>query len=160
MPQVTIRRPSVKSICATSSVPRQKTDHDNRRLDFIDGEFSSILASLLGFLHHLITLFARARNSGESVSPICFAAFKLITNSNFVACCTGKSAGLAPFKILSTYHSRAPIEIIEVHPIGHEAALIDKLLRKVNSRQPVFAGKLDDPLSFREKGASGTRHYR
>ena len=36
------------------------------------------------------------------VRPICFAAFRLITNSNFVACCTGKSAGLAPFKILST----------------------------------------------------------
>ena len=31
-----------------------------------------------------------------------FRCFKLITNSNFVACCTGKSAGLAPFKILST----------------------------------------------------------
>ena len=33
---------------------------------------------------------------------ICFAALRLMTNSNFVACCTGKSAGLAPFKILST----------------------------------------------------------
>ena len=51
---------------------------------------------------YLMTLFARERNSGESVSPICFAAFKLMTNSNFVACCTGRSAGLAPFKILST----------------------------------------------------------
>ena len=56
----------------------------------------------LVFFHHLITLFARERNSGESVRPICFAAFKLITNSNFVGCCTGRSAGLAPFKILST----------------------------------------------------------
>jgi hypothetical protein len=26
----------------------------------------------------------------------------LITNSNFVVCCTGKSGGLTPFKILST----------------------------------------------------------
>src|SRR5262249_36303917 len=51
---------------------------------------------------HLMTWFALAKSSGESASPICFAAFKLITNSNFVACCTGKSAGLAPFKILST----------------------------------------------------------
>jgi hypothetical protein len=25
-------------------------------------------------------------------------------------------------------------------------------------RQPVFAGKLDDPLSFGEKGGSGSRH--
>src|SRR5258705_145886 len=38
-----------------------------------------------------------------TVRRICFAAFKLITNSNFVACCTGKSSGLAPFNILSTY---------------------------------------------------------
>src|SRR5207249_7005394 len=98
-----------------------------------------------------MTLFARASRSGEIVSPICFAAFKLTTNSNFVACCTGKSAGLAPDPVHVT--SRAPIEVIVVHPIGHEATLIDKLLRKVNSRQAVFAGKLDDPLSFGEKDA-------
>ena len=51
---------------------------------------------------HLRTLFARASTSGGIVRPICFAAFRLMMNSNFVACCTGKSAGLAPFKILST----------------------------------------------------------
>src|SRR5262245_37565221 len=56
----------------------------------------------LVFCHHLITLFARARKSGESVSPICFAALRFMMNSNFIACCTGRSAGLAPFKILST----------------------------------------------------------
>src|SRR4030095_16243508 len=32
----------------------------------------------------LITLSARARNSGESVSPICLAVFKLITNSDII----------------------------------------------------------------------------
>ncbi len=53
-------------------------------------------------LPHLITLFARERNSGEIVSPICFAALRLMTNSNFVACCTGRSAGFVPFRILST----------------------------------------------------------
>ena len=78
-----------------------------------------------------------------------------MTNSNFVACCTGKSAGLAPFKNLVHVNSRAPIEVIVVRPVGHETALIDKLLLEVNSRQPVFAGKLDDPLSFGEKAASG-----
>ena len=51
---------------------------------------------------HLITLFARSSTRTGIVRPICFAAFKLMTNSNFVACCTGRSAGLAPFKILST----------------------------------------------------------
>jgi hypothetical protein len=37
------------------------------------------------------------------VSPICLAILRLITNSNFVGCSTGRSAGLAPFNILSTY---------------------------------------------------------
>src|SRR5262249_22568348 len=55
-----------------------------------------------------MTWFARERNSGESVRPICFAAFKLITNSNLVACCTGKSPGFAPFKFLSvSFHLSA-----------------------------------------------------
>ena len=52
----------------------------------------------LVFCHYLISLFARASTSGGIVRPICFAVFRLMTNSNFVACCTGKSAGLAPFK--------------------------------------------------------------
>jgi hypothetical protein len=51
---------------------------------------------------HLMTRFARSSTRTGIVSPICFAALRLMMNSNFVACCTGKSAGLAPFKILST----------------------------------------------------------
>ena len=101
-----------------------------------------------------MTRFARERNSGESVRPICFAAFKLMTNSNLVACCTGKISRLGAFQDLVHVNSRAPKEVIEVRPVGHEAAVIDKLLLGVNSRQAVFTGKLDDPLSFREKAAS------
>ena len=51
---------------------------------------------------HLITLSARYSNDCGIVSPICFAVLRLITSSNFVGCSTGKSAGLAPFRILST----------------------------------------------------------
>ena len=51
---------------------------------------------------HRITLSALANTLGGMVNPICLAAFRLITSSNFVGCSTGKSAGLAPFKILST----------------------------------------------------------
>jgi hypothetical protein len=52
--------------------------------------------------HYLITLSALASTFGGIVRPICFAALRLMMNSNLVACCTGKSVGLAPFKILST----------------------------------------------------------
>jgi hypothetical protein len=56
----------------------------------------------LVFRHHLITLSALYSKDCGMVRPICFAVLRLITNSNFVGCSTGKSAGLAPFKILST----------------------------------------------------------
>jgi hypothetical protein len=44
---------------------------------------------------YLITLSALASTSGGIVTPICFAAFKLMMNSNFVGCSTGRSAGFA-----------------------------------------------------------------
>jgi hypothetical protein len=56
----------------------------------------------LVFFHHLINLVARASTSGGIVRPICLAVLRLITSSNFVGCSTGKSAGLVPFRILST----------------------------------------------------------
>src|SRR5882724_3065295 len=41
-----------------------------------------------------MTLSALASTFGGIVRPICFAAFRLMTNSNFVGCSTGKSLGL------------------------------------------------------------------
>lgn len=52
--------------------------------------------------HHRITLSALANTLGGIVRLICFAAFRLTMNSNFVGCSTGRSSGLVPFKILST----------------------------------------------------------
>lgn len=49
-----------------------------------------------------ITSSARPRRESGTVMPSAFAVFKLITNSILVGCSTGRSAGLAPFKILST----------------------------------------------------------
>jgi len=49
-----------------------------------------------------ITSSARCSSDGGMVSPRALAVFMLITNSNFVGCSTGKSAGLAPLRILST----------------------------------------------------------
>src|SRR5262245_6532740 len=52
---------------------------------------------------HSITSSARASSVGGTSRPSAFAALRLITNSNVVGCCTGRSAGLAPLSILSTY---------------------------------------------------------
>ena len=45
---------------------------------------------------------ARDNTSGAIVTPICLAVFRLMTSSNFVGNSVGTSAGLAPFRILST----------------------------------------------------------
>ena len=42
---------------------------------------------------------------GGIVNPICLAVFKLTMNSNFIGCSTGRSAGLAALRILSTIGS-------------------------------------------------------
>jgi len=46
-----------------------------------------------------ITSSARASIVGGIASPSAFAAFRLITSSNLVACCTGRSPGLSPLRI-------------------------------------------------------------
>ena len=51
---------------------------------------------------HSITSSARASSVGGTEMPSAFAVFKLITSSNLVGCSTGRSAGFAPLKILST----------------------------------------------------------
>jgi hypothetical protein len=51
---------------------------------------------------HRMTRSALAKTLGGMVTPICLAALRLITNSNLIGRSTGRSAGLAPFKILST----------------------------------------------------------
>src|SRR6266702_4647893 len=51
---------------------------------------------------HRITSSAWKRSVGGIVIPSPLAVFRLMTNSNFMGCSTGSSAGLAPFRILST----------------------------------------------------------
>ncbi len=50
----------------------------------------------------LITSSARASIAGGIVRPRAFAVLMLMTSSNFVGRSTGRSAGLAPLRILST----------------------------------------------------------
>jgi len=52
--------------------------------------------------HHSITSSARARNVSGMLKPIPLAALRLTISSNLVGCSTGRSAGFAPLKILST----------------------------------------------------------
>jgi len=50
---------------------------------------------------HSITSSARARRAGGMARPSAWAVLRLMTSSTFVACWTGRSAGLAPLRTLS-----------------------------------------------------------
>jgi hypothetical protein len=49
-----------------------------------------------------MTWSARPSTDGGIVRPRTFAVFRLTTRSNFVGCWMGRSAGLAPLRILDT----------------------------------------------------------
>ena len=51
---------------------------------------------------HSITSSARNRNVSGIVRPSAFAVVRLTISSNLVGCSTGRSAGFAPCRILST----------------------------------------------------------
>src|SRR5262249_36194193 len=53
-------------------------------------------------VHYSITSSARASTEGGMVRPRALAVFRLMTSSNLVGCSTGRSAGWAPLRILST----------------------------------------------------------
>src|SRR3984893_2147013 len=48
---------------------------------------------------HSMTSSARARIDGGTERPSALAVLRLITSSNVVGCCIGRSAGLAPLRI-------------------------------------------------------------
>ena len=54
---------------------------------------------------HWMAWSARWSSDGGIVSPSAFAVFRLMTSSNLLGCSTGRSPGLAPFRILSTYEA-------------------------------------------------------
>jgi hypothetical protein len=108
---IPMRKPPTGEPCAGE--PHARFGGRGRRKPFptpitLGCKFSSIFFALsvspypLRLTPHRITLSARASTFGRIVTSICFAAFRLMTKSNFFGCSTGRSAGLAPFTILST----------------------------------------------------------
>ena len=131
----------------------------SRRIDSY-GEISSILASPLGFLPSLDHFIRPREQFRRKCQSDLFRCLQVDDELKLRCLLHRQISRFGTFQDLVHVNSRAPKEVIVVRPVGHETALIDKLLLEVNSRQPVFGGKLDDPLSFGEKGASGGRHNR
>src|SRR5262252_10367090 len=74
----------------------------------------------LAALHHSITSSASDRRLSEMLIPSVFAVFMLMINSNLVTCCTGSSAGFAPFRIFAVYTPTCWECITEYHIVRNE----------------------------------------
>src|SRR4030095_8683265 len=98
---------------------------------------------------HLITRSALASTLGGIVRPICFAAFRLMMNSNFFGCSTGRSAGLASFRFLSTLITGAPKQAGTAHAVRHKPSSLDKLRAPVYSRELVFGRQFSELFCIR-----------
>ena len=94
--------------------------------------------STLDTSSHLITFSARIITTGGIVKPSALAVLRLITSSNLVGCSTGRSAGLVPFRILSTNNGCTPVGFSPVGSVGHQATAVDKIFPRVYRRQPIF----------------------
>ena len=72
------------------------------QVDIFGGPRSAITGRQSSTCVYSITSSARASTECGISIPSALAAFRLMTNSKFVGCSTGKSAGFAPLSILST----------------------------------------------------------
>ena len=89
-------------------------------------------------VHYWITSSARASTAGGIVRPSALAVLRLITNSNFVGCSTGRSAGFAPLGSCRRRWQRGG-QSASSRPIGHEATSLGKFLDCRRSPAAVLA---------------------
>ena len=85
--------------------------------------------------HYSITSSAWASSVGGTVRPSVLAVLRLTMKSNLVGCSTGKSAGLAPLRILVHKGGRSPQVIGNVRAVGHQASVIWKLAKAIDGRE-------------------------
>src|SRR5262249_20379173 len=91
-------------LCLGWKAKSQEHDAKDKDGDFFLHGFLRPLVTRHSHLH-LITFSARIITTGGIVRPSTFAVLRLIISSNFVGCSTGRSAGFAPFRILSTINA-------------------------------------------------------
>jgi hypothetical protein len=85
----------------------------------------------------LITLSARANTVGGIVRPICLAAFRLTMNSNFFGCST-EIGWLGSFQNLVHIRGSAPVQVANVHTVGHKPTGFHVFLKAVHHREPAL----------------------
>src|SRR5678815_1353323 len=96
--------PHAIAVYASRPLSPVATQHSlpSGRYSLLGPDFHRLDRASFAWRTHSITSSALACNVNGTVRPSVFAVLRLITSSNLDGCCTGRSAGLAPLRILST----------------------------------------------------------
>src|SRR5215470_20263270 len=70
-----------------------------------------------------------------------------MTSSNLVGCSTGRSAGFAPLRILSTEVRGSPVHIVQTRAIGHDETSVHPLGPRTHRWQTALCRELGDGRS-------------
>src|SRR5215831_507480 len=126
--------PTPHAIAVYASQPTSPltTQHSlpSGRYSLLGPDFHRLDRTSFAWRTHSITSSAHASSIGGTSRPSALAILRLMTNSNLVACWTGKSDGFAPLRILSTnvaeryhmslmltaYENRQPASLISRTP--------------------------------------------
>ena len=91
---------------------------------------------------------ARERSEGGTVRPSALAVLRLITNSNLVAFCTGRSAGFFALKDAIDVASGLPALTERVRSVGDQDPISDQETGLIARRQSVSRRQRDDPIEI------------
>jgi hypothetical protein len=97
-----------------------------------------------------ITWSARASTDGGIANPSVLTVFRLMTKSKCVGCSTGRSAGLAPLRLLSTCPAACRNSWGVIDTVRHEAAGQYKVL-VAERRQAALGREIEQPHSVRQE---------
>src|SRR5262245_8584178 len=96
--------PHAIAVYASQPLSPLATQHSlpSGRYSLLGPDFHRLDRASFAWRTHSITSSARASSIGGISRLSILAVLRLMTNSNLVGCCTGRSPGLAPDKILAT----------------------------------------------------------
>src|SRR4051812_25308279 len=99
--------PHAIAVYASQPLSPVATQHSlpSGRYSLLGPDFHRLDRTSFAWRTHSITSSAIASSAGGISTPSDLAVFRLMTSSNFVGCWIGRSAGLAPLRMRSTYEA-------------------------------------------------------
>src|SRR5262245_9463901 len=99
--------PHAIAVYASQPLSPAATQHSlpSGRYSLLGPDFHRLDRASFAWRTHSITSSARASNVGGISRPSALAVLRLMTSSYLVGFCTGRSAGLSPLRMRSTYEA-------------------------------------------------------